>query len=384
MLAVADLADANPSPEPMPMNGAKLAGRMILPADFPELRLFALLKWRIGQPNGPFTHLLSNPNGDPDAPFKWDFLFMPAGELKLQIIRGVLGIEIWWWGAETTEADILSYLQGNLAKYEEQINGVVASLEPYTLIMNPYVRHRATAHLAAKELEAINPIEPRTMSALSDQVETRGYVDRYKEFMELVDRQASLMLLLVTESAFMAESYINLLIAFLVRPEIRATNSILDECLRRTWRSKIERLHVDCRCIPEAANMGDARVGNATKLFKIRNRVAHSYPDPKEMVIGKMWFHKCFPILEQANATSKFAVVLSNQLPSPEETRFCWKAANALVEFLTELVDKDFRDDFRAAAQANPLGFNEAKKIYGVPFGRAVIISATAGEKSVD
>ncbi len=380
MLATADLADAKPSPEPMPMKGAKLSGRITLPAGFPELRLFALLKWRIGAPNGPFTHLLQTPTGDPDAPFKWDFLFVPTGELKLQIIRGVQGIEVWWWGAESTEADILAYLRSNLAKYEREIDGVIGGLEQYTLIMNPYVRHRAIARLAADELDKIHPVEPQHPSGVPASGAMREYVERYREFMQMVNRQASLMLLLVTESAFMAESYLNLLIAILVRPEIRATRTILEECLLRNWRPKIQRLHIDCRGFPKAADPGDARVGNAKKLFDIRNRVAHSYPDREAMAVGKMWFDQSFPVLEQAVAFSKLAVVLSNQLPSLEEARFCWKAANALVDFLTGLVDERIRDEIRMAAQADPLGFSETKQIYGVPFGPAVIMSVAPGK----
>jgi hypothetical protein len=380
MLTDADLRDAKPSPEPMPKNGSKLSGQMTLPQDFPELRLFALLKWHMGGPNGPFTMLLENPSGDPDAAFKWDYLFVPAGDLKLQIIRAVRGIDIWWWGTEVAPDDIVAYLHDNLARYEKEIEEVIAGLEQYTLIMNPYVRHRAIARFASEDLDKVNPVEPKHPEGLLSREQIAEYIEHCKQYMNLVERQASLLLLLVTESAFMAEAYLNLLIAILVRPQIRATKAIMDECLLRNWRAKIQRLHVDCHGIPEAADLGDARVANAKRMFDIRNRVAHSYPDREAMAVGKMWFDQCFPVLEKAEAFSNLAIVPNNQLPSLEEARFCWKVSNALVEFLTDLVDPRRRDDIRLAAKANPLGYNETKKIYGIPFGPVVIMSVAPGK----
>ncbi len=364
----------------MPKNGAKLSGQMTLPPDFPELRLFALLKWRMGGPNGPFTMLLENPSGDPDAAFKWDYLFVPAGDLKLQIIRAVHGIDIWWWGAEVAPEDIVAYLHDNLARYEKEIEEAIAGLEQYTLIMNPYVRHRAIARFAAEDLDKVNPVEPRHPDGPLSREQIKEYIEHCKLYMNLVERQASLLLLLVTESAFMAEAYLNLLIAILVRPQIRATKAIMDECLLRNWRAKIQRLHVDCHGIPEAADLGDARVANAKRMFDIRNRVAHSYPDREAMAVGKMWFDQYFPVLEKAEAFSNLAIVPNNQLPSLEEARFCWKVSNVLVEFLTDLVDPRRRDDIRLAAKANPLGYNETKKIYGVPFGPTVITLVALGK----
>ena len=56
---------------------------------------------------------------------------------------------------------------------------------------------------------------------------------------------------------------------------------------------------------PRRADLGDARVGNAKRLFEIRNRVAHSYPDRVAMAVGTMWFDQCFPVLAQAVPVSR-------------------------------------------------------------------------------
>jgi hypothetical protein len=380
MLAGADLKDATQSPEPLPAKGVK-AGRAILTSEFPELRLFGLLMWRFGHPNGPMTFFLANQQGDPDAPFKWDYLFVPTGNLRMHVVRGSVGIEVFHWGEQVSTEDIVAYLKGNIARYSKEIDDTISGLEEHTLILNPYIRHRNIANLALEELDKLVLSAPPQLRPHLAKRELDEWAEQQREFWEAVQRQASLTILLVTESAFMGESYLNLLLAILMRREIRESKAIMSETLMRRWRAKIERLHVDCTGIPKPANLGDTRIANAKKMFDIRNRVAHSYPDPKDMAVGKMWFYRSFPVLETGLPFLTFAVTLQNQLPSADEARFCKKAADQLVDFLTELVEYD-SDQTRFITASNPLGYNESKKIYSVPFGRQLAMSITAPPES--
>lgn len=120
-------------------------------------------------------------------------------------------------------------------------------------------------------------------------------------------------------------------------------------------------------------------MANAKKMFDIRNRVAHSYPDTEDMAIGQMWFYNCFPVLEKSVPFMQFAVALHNQLPSPDEARFCKKAADELIEVLTDLIDPELRNETRFVTESNPLGYNHSKQMYSVPFGRSIITTVTSG-----
>src|SRR5262249_21679986 len=150
--------------------------------------------------------------------------------------------------------------------------------------------------------------------------------------------QASLNLLLVTEAAFMAEAYLNLMLASFMREEVKVSQSIYNETLMRKWRAKIERLHLDCTYI-KAADLGDSRIRDAKKMFDLRNKLAHSYPDREALKLGTMWFQESFPILPKALPFQRFALALNNQLPSVDDAIFSMKTGEQLVEFLTELIE---------------------------------------------
>ena len=378
MLENVDIADATLSPESLPSRPGGIAGRLALPAEYPELRLFGLLIWKFGHPNGPLSLFDGRPDGDADAPFKWDFLFVPEGELRLHVIRNGGGIELMWWGDSPSESDLLAYLKINMALHHDDITAAVDKLEKYTLILNPYVRHRNITALALKELEQIDIEEPTPLEIHAAPEAIEDHLKQLKAYMEASDRQASLMLLLVTESAFMAEAYINLLISILARKELRDTPALMKNALKQKWRDKVDRLHVDCYHFPAAIDPKEPRLEAATTMFDIRNKAAHSTPHKVDMAVGKMWFFKKFPVLKKGEPFSKFVIAFSNQHPSLEQAKSCKKAADEFVEYLTELIDEEVRDDIRFVTSRNPLGFNETKGIYGVPFGDVVALSVSA------
>jgi hypothetical protein len=370
MLDDADIANAELSPECMPKKGAPRPKRLALPPDFPELRLFALLKWKFGPPQGILT-ALGRPGGDPDGPIKWDYLFVPDGDLKLHIIRTPSGIDLSAWGTDVDMADVVRYLERNMSQHAADIDAAIETLECYTLILNPYVRHRNVVQLAFDQLDAIDAVEPEHPKSQGQDGELQAFMEKYTEYIKQVELQASWMLLLVTESAYMAEAYLNFIIALLVRPVIRTNPTIFQETRRRKWKEKISRLHLDCVYVKEP-NMGDARIRDASTLFDIRNRVAHSYPDKEKMAIGRMWFENCHPILEKAGPFNKFVVAMNNQIPSITEARFCRKAASCLIDFLKDLIDPRVREQFVIGVDSNPIGYNETAKRYGIPFSFAL------------
>jgi len=365
-LLTADIASAAQPSEPAPAPGG-LAGRLMLPSDFDEIRLFALLLWRFKAPNG-FLSFLGPEGGDPDGPFKWDFLLQTNG-VHIQVIRSVNGLELWWWGRSAAPEHVVEYLTRNMDLHCDDIDRVIATLEEYALLLNPYARHKNMAALARDELVQLEPKPPTTPVAPgTPEDELHAFGRALQDYYKVIDRQAMYSMLLVTESAYMAEAYLNLLYAILMRPVLRQSGQLQAECLLRKWRSKIEHLPADCLHVAKSPDMGDTRIRDAKWLFGLRNRIAHSYPDRSEMKVGKMWFFQRFPVFPVAAPSAELARVLVNQLPTRDEALRAHAVAEALVTFLRDLVDPEVAQTLDMVAGAQPLGYNETKAIYGVPF----------------
>lgn len=374
-----DLAEAQPPMSLRPPDTGP-RGQLWLPESFEEVRLFALLMWRLKRPNGPLS-LLGERDGDPDGPFKWDFMMEIDGVL-INVIRSTAGLELRWWGRFVDAETMERFVQHNLELHEADVDTVIDALEEYVLLLNPFARHKSMADLVRDELlqtECDPPDIPPAIGAPKEVYEI--YFDSMHDYFQAVDRQAMHAMHLVSEAAYMAEAYLNLLYAVLLRPVIRDSAQLRNEALLRKWKSKIQHLPSDCEHIVNVPDLGDCRIRDAKWLFDLRNRIAHSYPDLEEMRIGGMWFFKSFPVFPLAAPSIKLDRALNNQLPSREDAMKALPVAEAVVAYLRELVDPEVVDGIDLLAAAQPLGYNETKGIYGVPFGRysafAVFPSAT-------
>lgn len=132
---------------------------------------------------------------------------------------------------------------------------------------------------------------------------------------------------------------------------------------------------MDCNYIDKNPNLGDFRIRDAKKLFDLRNRIAHSYPDLDAMLIGEMWFFKSFPIFKYGLPSHKIQFALNNQIPSKDDALFAFSAANNLIQFLNELISDKIIHEFLEFAKSNPIGYNVSKGIYGIPFANISIMS---------
>ena len=142
-----DIASALHATQVKPPEGSPPLRGFVCPPTLKEINLFVLLKWKFGPPNG-FITFLGRPEGDPDGPFKWDYILRPYEGLHLQIIRTVNGIECWWWGDSQERSDILLYIENNLILHAKEIEKGIGELEEYTLILNPFVeRSRYAAEI---------------------------------------------------------------------------------------------------------------------------------------------------------------------------------------------------------------------------------------------
>lgn len=380
-----DIINAKLPENPTDVIGGKTkrhSARIELPEDYEEIKLFALLMFRFGAPQGLVTFLGKSPDGDPDGPFKWDYLFEPCPDVLFQVLRTANSIEIQWWGEGITKEKVLSYFDWNIGNHSLEVSTAIKSLEQYVLILNPYVRHRKMLEHATEEIQKINIKEwPKISTIVDDERKIKEYTYRYLGNIKEADREAGFSIMIVNESAFMAEAFLNMVVALLIKPEISRVKNLFKEVVSRKWKPKLERLPIDCNYVNGPINIGDISVANAVKLFHTRNCLAHSYPDVDAMSVGNMWFYKRFPVLPLAERYDRFSLALHNQIPSRHQAMECMKYAQDLISFISSHLDHRIRDEFLGVVNSNPLGYNKTKGVYGVPFGDAVCLPVLVGKK---
>jgi hypothetical protein len=285
-----------------------------VPEHYSERDIFCLFLAHFGRPNG-FLSFAIDPNGDPDAPWKWDFIFNLPGIGTIEVCRSWKHLELRTRRVTVTKEELLRFHSFNLDRYKDRISKARKTLQDYRLLINPYKRHKLLAESAKEDLDSvdvIDPFYPESMVASAEEIKRhRESLVAYKKAM---DKEAAYSVNLCTHSAYMVEAYLNLMLAVFMRPEIKEHKAILKETIQRPWRHKLQRIHLDCRYVSKA-DLGNGIIHNVGKVFELRNKIAHSYPHKEDLTVAHMWFFKNFPILGSPVPFDKYQIAMNNRLP---------------------------------------------------------------------
>jgi len=348
------------------------------PKEFNEVELFSLLLWKFKFPNGPMSMFIDS-NGDPDAPFKWDYIFgFDSGE-KIHILRSVSNLEVFINPKTTSKEVFFEFIENNLSAHREEVYKTLMNLENYVLLINPYKRHSRITDLAADELNKISYKTPVPPPQGSPKTLVTQYYDRYKVYLNIREKETLYSIMLVNESAFRVESYINMILAFFMKNKIKNDKDLFQETMRRGWKKKLQHLYLDCNYINENAEISKAQLIEMDKLFKMRNKIAHSYPDKKDLEVSKMWFWRNFPVLKNPIPFNVFQVGINNKLPTRDEALSLKTIADDAIISIDSFIEERMKNAFKITVNANPLGYNESKQLYSTPFSEAIIIGLNYG-----
>jgi hypothetical protein len=339
-----------------------------LPNDIREVEVFALLYWRFGEPNGFHSRVLP-PGGDPDAPWKWQYMFRLPNGWRIAIQRSWLALEMVVWGAKVGADDALSLLRHNLSVHQTEIRQTIEALERWRLLINPFHRHASMAEVANHELVKLQVPRVSYPPAIAcTRKEQKRYLNSIKEHLEAARREMFFCMSLVTESAFMAESFLNLAITLFRNEALQRNDSLFKDIRRGKWQEKLKSLSIYCCELQHSPDLKATPVRDAEWLFGLRNRLAHSHPDASDLGVAEMWFAKKVPILPVAVPFDSFQMATDQILPTREDALRALPTAKAFIEYVTSLFTPDAQHGLKMAADTNPLGFNEKTGRFCVPF----------------
>jgi hypothetical protein len=358
--------------EPIPSFAEKCDAVFTLPSDLPEIEVFGLLYWRFGEPNGFLSKMLAS-GGDPDAPWKWQYVFRLDESIKISVQRSWLALEFMVWGCRLSVDVAIEFLRYNLALHKHDIQTAIEKLEHWCLVINPFQRHAAMAHVAADELRRVEiPRIAYPPGVGCTRKESRRYINSLKEHTSAARREMFYCMSLVTESAFMAESYLNLAITLFRNDPLRKNEGLFKDIRRGRWVDKLKGLPLYCLEVEVQPDLQADAVRSAEWLFGLRNRLAHSHPDIPDLAVSEMWFNSRIPILPTAVPFDSFQLVTDRILPTRDEALHALPAATSFVDYVTSLFSSNAQNALQTAATALALGFNQKTQHYCVPFSSAV------------
>ena len=107
----------------------------------------------------------------------------------------------------------------------------------------------------------------------------------------------------------------------------------------------------------------------------LRNKIAHSYPDPDDLCVAKIWFDDRIPLLPRAEAYVPYQHGTDSILPRRVEALECPPKVRHFITYLMSKLTDERRPEIDMFAKTNPVGYSEKTGRFGIPFGGAITMS---------
>lgn len=330
--------------------------------------LYVYLKARFGEPNGITT--LAKDHEDSDNMIHWHYsLRSELGRIDFLCWSFRLEIIHTFEMMSADASELLLEIKQDFGRMAQSMKTIRQGLEKWKMFLNPYMRLKIMIENQLQELEDLKletvnePQQPRTPQ------EAETFEEIFEEAANKYTKASQLCLSVRMLAPVWAESFINLLLFILVRPDIRKDSRLYDSILRQNIDVRIRSIHINC---VEFASLIPYDEWDICKKFHTmmngRNDLLHGNVDPKLATFHELYFENKTPLFIEYKDFSFFSYKASLLNATPEQALEDYQTVQDLAAHILLCLSEQIREDVRRLLFARHLGWDEGRQRVGILF----------------
>lgn len=333
------------------------------------LDLYCYLYAKYGPPNGIQNFLRTD---DSDNLIHWEWTL--AGEYGLTSIQGqnfrsevhLIGD---FKGKGLTLEDFISQIKSDIGNYGKKISDLRKNLEKWTQFVNPYKRIESALNLHFEKLDELNlnPLLDKVPQATSEE-EFKDFGERWSAVSEKYNYAVGLTFGLRSMLPVLAESFVNLVLFILCRPDIKSNERLFQNTVRQPIDVRVQSLHVNCIGFDSSVDYSSEECKRFHTLMNERNDLLHGNVEVNKLSIGDVFFNKKVPLFIQYEDFWDKSIGVSMQsvkLASIHEDRI---VVEKFIQYVLSKLTADIKEQVELIMDKGQLGFNHKAGRIGVLF----------------
>jgi hypothetical protein len=325
----------------------------------------------INIPNGIFTMVK---NGLPlDNPIWWDFVVEHEHGF-VHVVRTCKQLEANYYH-KNDDFNIHTFFQENLNKYNDEIETQISKFEKHIVYINHYKSYSNSIEQLSNEIAKIDLSEPKIIKG---HITTKEDIDLYTKDIDIYTNNLILFhpkaKSLLLNSAFMIESFINIIIRIGAKTELLNYPDTLKKYLNYSFGDKLQNIKFYTRFFDNDIDLNSPVVKSVLELMSVRNKYVHFDEYSKINIIGEEYFDDKFPLF---NLTKKsFQIDLLNKTylnPSKKDIDKYYKDSFLFKDYIFSIMNKNYVESVKQLIQVNPLSYNTKLNIYSSIFPSAIM-----------
>lgn len=336
--------------------------------------LYCYLYAKYGPPNGPQNFLRSDSS---DNLVHWEWAL--AGEYGITMIQGQnFRSEVLLRGhfkdKGVTVDDFISQIKSDIGNHGKKISELRKGFEKWTQFVNPYKRIESAVdqHFTKLDELSLDPISDK-VSQPTTEAELKTYGDKLSDVSEKYSYAVGLTFGLRSMLPVLAESFINLLLFILCRPDIKTNDRLFKSTIRQAIDIRIQSLHINCIGFESAIDYSSKECGNFHTLMNERNDLLHGNVEVNKLSIGDVFFNKNVPLFLQYEDFWDKSIGISLRSVRFDQIRNDRGVVTDFIKHILSKLKPDIKEQIEVIMDSGQLGFNYETGRVGVLFSEHMV-----------
>lgn len=344
----------------------------IRPAD-----LFCYLGARFGPPNG-VQNLLRGDTSNNLIHWEWT---LKHGEglvsFQGQNYRTEVHLppEVNWQA--TDREDLVAQIKSDFGRHGKQMGEIRKRLEPWVEFVNPYQRIRRAVERLREQLDSlgldvansdVSEKQPPDILAIDDPVSCAAAQKQWEDLGSRYSKAFPLCFGIRAMLPVLAESFVNLVMHLLLRPEIKSDVRLRDNAVRQPIDVRIKSLSINCIGFSKAVDYASDACKEYHTLVNERNDLLHG-----NLVIDKLKFNEVYfwgkvPVFQEYRSMWHRACGVQARMVGLDRVSAEQKVVDDFISYLLSCLEPGIQRQVRLLADAHELGFNTSTQRLGLLF----------------
>lgn len=333
--------------------------------------LFCYLKARFGIPNGIQNILRSD---DSDNLIHWDWtLKHKSGHITIQGMNFrteilITGINNW---SDNCLSNLVSQFKSDFTKYSKDMGIVRKSLENWVEFVNPYQRLRRSISRLKDELEKLNLEYNNSESNTNIFDIPVNDEDSIKELNIITNNFSKgfgFCFGIRSMLPILAESYVNLLLYILMKPEIKTDERLRENIFRQPIDVRIKSLGINCIGFSTNPDFSSEPCKKYNTLVNNRNDLLHGNIAINKLKFNEVFFEGKIPIFKEYRTMWQRSLGVEIKAVGLEEITNEISIVDNLILYLESCIDNRYLSDVQQTMDSYELGYNSKNNKTGVLF----------------
>lgn len=331
------------------------------------LDLYCYLYAKYGPPNGMQSIFRSD---DSDNLIHWEWAL--AGEFGITMIQGQnfrseVHLRGHFKGKGLTVDDFISQIKSDIGSHGKKISELRKNIEKWTQFVNPYKRIESAVsqHFLKLDELSLDPENDKVPHPTTE-AEWNTYGDRLSSESDKYSYAMGLTFGLRSMLPVLAESFINLILFILCRPDIKKNERLFQNTIRQPIDIRVQSLHISCVGFESGLDYSSDECKNFHTLMNDRNDLLHGNVEVNKLSIGDVYFDKNVPLYLQYEDFWDKSIGVSMQSVKFDQIHTDRKAVNDFINYILSKLKTDIKDQVKMIMEKGQLGFNHKTGRIGV------------------